>query len=170
MDLRDYPQRGISKIPSFVLIMVGVAVVVTRAARSRGRGDSRPPFNPQSGCVSPPRMRKEDGLEATNAAAAAATVRAGVRGGSGSGDAGVGATLISAHAITRSPISRWRWVTRWPRNTDGRWQRDAEHTQQRGQHSGQATQRSAQRPRHRRAAAGGSGRSGRETACFSGEW
>jgi len=22
---------------------------------------------------------------------------------------------ISAHAITRSPISRWRWVTRWPR-------------------------------------------------------
>jgi hypothetical protein len=24
---------------------------------------------------------------------------------------------ISAHAITRSPISRWRWVTRWPRNT-----------------------------------------------------
>ena len=26
---------------------------------------------------------------------------------------------ISAHAITRSPISRWRWVTRWPRNTAG---------------------------------------------------
>jgi hypothetical protein len=32
MDLRDYPQRGISKIPSFVLIMVGVAGVVTRGA------------------------------------------------------------------------------------------------------------------------------------------
>ena len=40
MDLRDYPQRGISKIPSFVLIMVvgAVVVVVARCALTDGRG------------------------------------------------------------------------------------------------------------------------------------
>jgi hypothetical protein len=53
---------------------------------------------------------------------------------------------ISAHAITRSPISRWRWVTRWPRNSmEG---------------SGGNTL----------CARGPSTGGGRETARFSGEW
>ena len=53
---------------------------------------SRPPFNPQSGCDTPPRMRKESGLAATAAMTPRPFDASSMR-----------SSKLSAHSITRSP-------------------------------------------------------------------
>ena len=65
---------------------------------------SRPPFNPQSGCDTPPRMRKESGLAAT----AAVTPRPSMH------------HRCDHQSSRRTPLPeaprrKGRWVTRWPR-------------------------------------------------------